>query len=385
MNPILPGSTIGVFGSGQLGRMLALAAAPMGYHTAVFGPEPHAPAYEVSRTNITAEYNDEAAIAAFAKQCDVITVEFENVPTRAVEIAAEYTRVRPGPSALYTCQNRGREKQFLIDHGLPRARTRTLAATDYENATTALSAVRNEFGGTVLVKTAGFGYDGKGQVLVDQQSGLAEAATMASTQDVVIEEFISLLSEFSVLIARGPDGHMRAFEPIVNEHAEQILATSFTGVSRFGVPNGARGDALQLVLELQSEAERIARHIAEAFSYVGLLAVEFFVSTDGRLAVNEIAPRTHNSGHLTIEACTVSQFAQQVRAICGLPLGDPAFVHAARMDNLLGNVWSAGEPAWSEWLSEPHTHVHLYGKASARPGRKMGHITRTAATLPSLV
>ena len=385
MKVFQPGGTIGVFGSGQLGRMLALSAATMGYHTAVFGPEPDAPAYEVSRTNITADYTDEDAIAAFAKQCDVITVEFENVPTRALEVAAMHTAVRPGPSALYVCQNRGREKQFLIDQGLPRARTRALAHTAYDDAKTALSAVLHEFGGEIIVKTAGFGYDGKGQVRVGKEGGLHEAALLASEQDVVAEEFITLAGEFSILLARGLNGETQAFEPIVNEHEQQILATSFTGVPRFGIPSGARGELLATVGELQAEAVAIATHIAEAFGYVGLLGVEFFVSSDGRLAVNEIAPRTHNSGHLTIEACSVSQFAQQVRAICGLPLGNTNFLRAARMDNLLGDAWEGGEPAWHEWLAQPETHVHLYGKAAARAGRKMGHITQTAQALPSLV
>lgn len=385
MSTIEPGSTIGVFGSGQLGRMLALAAASHGYHVAVFGPEPNAPAYEVSRTNITANYNNEDAVAAFAKQCNVITIEFENVPTRALEVAAEHTVVRPGAIALNTCQNRGREKQFLIDHGLPRARTRAVAAGPYDAVSAQLKAALREFGGSVIVKTAGFGYDGKGQVPVQSEDELHEAAVLASKDDVVIEEFITLAGEFSVLLARAPDGAMQAFEPIINEHVNQILATSFTGVTRFGTPSGTRGELLHQVVELYPEAVRIAKHIAEAFDYVGLLGVEFFVGSDGRLAVNEIAPRTHNSGHLTIEACAVSQFAQQVRAICGLPIAKTPFLRAARMANLLGDAWETGAPNVSAWLAEPETHVHLYGKAEARPGRKMGHVTKTATELASLV
>lgn len=386
MKTVLPGSTIGILGSGQLGRMLAQSALQHGYHTIVFGPEENAPAHEASRAHVTAAYEDEEALARFAQAADVVTVEFENVPARALEIVAEYAPVRPGPVALHTCQNRAREKQFLRDAGLPHVRTAELAQQSFAQSHTELQRIRADYGRELLVKTAGFGYDGKGQIHVTDEESLNEAAQLAAREPVVVEEFVNLAGEFSILLARSANGEQALFEPIVNAHREQILHTSYTGVTRFGQPDGAPGELLTMLHGgLVDQANEATRCIAELFDYVGLLAVEFFVSTDGRLYVNEIAPRTHNSGHVTIEACDVSQFDQQLRAICGLPLGDARFIRPAVMTNVLGDEWAHGEPDWAQLLANPGTFLHLYGKAAARAKRKMGHITRVGETLNQLL
>lgn len=386
MKTVLPGSTIGILGSGQLGRMLAQSALRHGYHTIVFGPEENAPAYEASRSHVTASYDDEDALVRFAKAADVITIEFENVPARALEIVGEHAPVRPGPVALHTCQNRAREKQFLYNSGLPHVRTTELSRQPVVEARLELQRIRAEYGSELLVKTAGFGYDGKGQIHVTDETSLNEAAELAAREAVVVEEFVDLAGEFSILLARSGIGEQVLFEPIVNAHREQILHTSYTGVTRFGMPQGVQGEFLALMHGgLVEEGNAVTKRIAELFDYVGLLAVEFFVSTDGRLYVNEIAPRTHNSGHLTIEACAVSQFDQQLRAICGLPLGDARFIRSAVMTNVLGDEWEHGEPDWVHVLARPDTFLHLYGKAEARAKRKMGHITRVAEALDQLV
>ena len=357
MKRVLPGSTIGILGSGQLGRMLATEAKYMGYRVHTFSPGTDTPTGQVADVEVNAAYEDLDAVKAFAQEVDVVMLEFENIPVRTLEAALDYAPVRPGIKALYTAQNRLREKTFLSEHGFPVAPFRAVRdESDLEDAL-------QEVGTPAVLKTAGFGYDGKGQAKV---GGLEEGkrAFAELGQEAVLEAFIEFEREVSVVAARGVDGSFVHYGVVENHHENHILDLSV-----------APPDLSEKVV---AEAVGIARGILEALEVVGVMCAEFFLTHKGELIVNELAPRPHNSGHLTIEACATSQFGQQLRAVCGLPLGSTEFLRPAAMANLLGEVWARGEPDWAKALAIPNVHLHLYGKAEARPGRKMGHMTALA-------
>ncbi|HEY3043580.1 MAG TPA: 5-(carboxyamino)imidazole ribonucleotide synthase [Vicinamibacterales bacterium] len=355
---ILPGATIGVLGGGQLGRMFAIAARRLGYRVHTLAPEDDTPTGQIADVEINAAYEDLEAVRAFARGVDVVTFEFENVSAAATAAAEEHAIVRPNGRALFIAQHRIREKSFLADRGLPVTPFAPVRSEDDLRAAVA------QIGCPAILKTASFGYDGKGQLPVPQAADALSAWQALGRQEAILESFIDLDREISVVAARGVDGAVSPFEPFENAHRHQILDVSVApaGVS----PKTAR------------EAFDVTRAVLEALEYVGVLCVEFFVARDGRLLINELAPRPHNSGHLTFDACRTSQFEQQLRAICGLPLGSPELLQPAAMANLLGDLWSGGEPNWPAALAIGEVKLHLYGKRTARPGRKMGHLTAMA-------
>lgn len=359
-SPILPGATLGVLGSGQLGRMFAIAARRMGYRVHVLSPDDDTPTGQVADVEINAAYDDLDAVRAFVQNVDVLTFEFENVPASAAELAAEYVPVRPAGRILYITQNRRREKTFLRENGFP------TAPFELVDSLEALRAAAERLGTPVVAKTAGFGYDGKGQYVLHSPQDADAAWAALNTADVVVEGFVNFRCELSVVVARSLDSRVVTYGPMRNDHRNHILDVS---VAPAGVDEGTA-----------SEARRIATALAETFGLVGVLCVELFLSEDGRLLVNEIAPRPHNSGHLTIDAHVTCQFEQQVRAVCGLALGSPRQHTPAAMANLLGDLWSGGTPRWEQVTRFPEVKLHLYGKREARPGRKMGHLTALAAT-----
>jgi 5-(carboxyamino)imidazole ribonucleotide synthase len=348
--PVPPGGTIGVIGGGQLGRMLALAAARLGLKTAIFNDAPDAPAFQVTQISVTAPYEDLDALARFADACDAVTFEFENLPAHAIAHLAEHVPVRPGAHALAVMQDRLSEKTFVEKLGL-----KTAPFFEVSSAAQGGDAF-DQLAGRGILKTRRFGYDGKGQAKVTSRDEVVKAFERFRSAPAILEGFVDFACEASVVAARGADGAFAAYDPPENEHEHHILRRST-------VPS--RLNARQV-----EEAKLIARKIADALDYVGVLAVELFVATDGALLVNEIAPRVHNSGHWTIEACQCSQFEQHIRAVAGWPLGDPRRHADAVMENIIG----AEADAW-ESLSKSGA-LHLYGKKEARPGRKMGHLTR---------
>ncbi|MDQ2806220.1 MAG: 5-(carboxyamino)imidazole ribonucleotide synthase [Chloroflexota bacterium] len=358
---ILPGATIGVLGSGQLGRMLALAARRMGYRIHTLSPDRDSPTGQVADREVVAAYDDLDAVREFARGVQVVTFEFENVPAASAAVAAEYAPVRPAGSVLHTTQHRLREKTFLHGVGLP--------VTPFRRVTSAgaLADALADLGTPALLKTAGFGYDGKGQVRINAPGEAAAAWGALGTGEAVLEAWVDFAREVSVVAARGVDGAFVAYPVIENRHRHGIL-----DVSR--IPAG-------LPPLLAAQVVEIARTVLTRLEVVGVLCVEFFVTHDGQLLINELAPRPHNSGHLTIEACVTDQFEQQLRAVCGLPLGAPDLIRPAAMANLLGDGWARGAPDWVGLAADfPAVKLHLYGKAAARPGRKMGHLTSLAAT-----
>lgn len=359
--PILPGSIIGVLGGGQLGRMFAMAARRLGYRVHTLAPEHDTPTGQIADVEVIASYDDVERIREFARAVDVVTFEFENVSAVAAAAAEEEAIVRPNGRALQITQHRLREKTFLRDRGLPV----TPFAAIHRDAD--LDSAAREVGLPAVIKTAAFGYDGKGQAAVRTAADLVQAWESLGRREAILEAFIDLASEISVVAARGVDGSVEAFVPFENVHQHHILDVTTAPAA---VPAA-----------LAQRAIDVARAVLESLDYIGLLCVEFFVARDGRLLINELAPRPHNSGHLTVEACRTSQFEQQLRAICGLPLGSPALIQPAAMVNLLGDLWAAGEPHWEAALAMPDVKLHLYGKATPRPGRKMGHITALAATV----
>lgn len=367
--PILPGATIGILGSGQLGRMLAGAAAALGYRVQVYSPEHGSPAGQVAACEVVGSYDDERAIGAFAAGVDLLTFEFENLSSAAVAAAARHTVVRPGAHVLATAQNRIAEKQFLSDAGFPVTPWRTLApasSATHGPGTPGVGPVAAEVGYPAIVKTAGFGYDGKGQRRVHDGAGLDAARRAAGLEPSIVERVVSFDRELSVIGARSAGGAYRDFGPFENVHERHILDLSSAPVA--GDPG------------LLRRARELVRTLMEQLQVVGLLCVELFQVGDD-LLVNEIAPRPHNSGHLTVDACVTSQFEQHIRAVCGLPLGDPNQHTPAAMANLLGDLWpAAGVPRWQGVLAVPNVKLHLYGKRTVRPGRKMGHLTALAAT-----
>ncbi|CAN5701541.1 5-(carboxyamino)imidazole ribonucleotide synthase [soil metagenome] len=360
MKTILPNSTIGVFGSGQLGRMFAVEARKMGYRVHTFSPASDTPTGQVADLETAADYNDLERVAEFARSVDVITYEFENVPSKTIETAAEFTQVHPKGEVLHTTQNRLREKTFLSENGFPVVAFRHIKTVDD------LYYAVQELGTPSVLKTAGFGYDGKGQTKIEAVGEVEKAFENLNGREAVLEAFIEFENEVSVVAARDQKGNFADYGVIENEHENHILDISF---------------APALVSKkVFSEAVEIAREVAEKFDYVGTLCVEFFLTKDEKLIINEIAPRPHNSGHLTFDACITSQFEQQLRAVCGLPLGSTEFLRPAAMANLLGDLWEKGEPAWAKVLENENIKLHLYGKAEARPGRKMGHLTAIGET-----
>jgi 5-(carboxyamino)imidazole ribonucleotide synthase len=362
---VLPNSTIGVFGSGQLGRMFAIEARKAGYRVHTFSPDSDTPTGQVADYETAASYDDLEAVERFARSVDVVTFEFENVPSATVETAAQFVEVHPRGEILHITQNRLREKTWLDQHGI--------SVTPFRHIVTIedLEKAVSELGTPCILKTAGFGYDGKGQVKITSPEDAAGAFESIAQRESVLEAFVDFEKEVSVVCARDAPGNFVHYGVIENSHSNHILDISF---------------APGLVSEKVSrEAADVARSIAEEFGYVGTLCIEFFLTHDEKLIVNEIAPRPHNSGHLTIDACVTNQFEQQLRAVCGLPLGSTEFLRPAAMANLLGDIWNDGEPDWVAAISDPHVKLHLYGKAEARPGRKMGHITALAGTAPEAI
>ncbi len=355
--PVLPGGTLGVLGSGQLGRMFAIAAKRMGYRVHVFSDTADSPAGQVADREIQASFDDLDAVAEFARQVDVVTLEFENVPLAAIEMASRFAPVHPGAQVLETTQHRLREKTFLRDHGLPVAPF---------HAVTSLDGLKRACAETMpcVLKTATMGYDGKGQVVIRNEDEVEAAWKKLDSDQLILEQLIDLDCEFSVVAARTTAGAFAVYAPIRNEHRNHILDVSVSP---------ANFDE-----ELVQEATRITHEIMDQLDAVGVLCVEFFLARDGSLMVNEIAPRPHNSGHLTIDAHVTCQFEQQVRAVCGLQLGSTRQIQPAAMVNLLGDCWSEGEPNWQFALSLPNIKLHLYGKQHPAPGRKMGHLTSLA-------
>ncbi len=355
---IPPGATLGVLGGGQLGRMFAIAARRLGYRIHIFCPEADSPAAPVADRTFVAPYEDLDPVRAFARTVDVVTFEFENVPSATSDACSEVVPVRPAGRVLHITQQRLREKGFLRDHGFPVTPFRAIHSLE-----DLVSATR-ELGLPGVLKTASFGYDGKGQRTLRSATELSEAFTGLGGTEGIYEAFVDFAQEVSVVGARTVEGQFAAFPVFENVHAHHILDVTVSPA--------------RITPELEAAARELSRGILEALDVVGLLTVELFVTRDGRLIVNELAPRTHNSGHLTLDACVTCQFEQQVRAVCGLPLGSTELKQPAAMANLLGDVWNGGPPRWDQALSNPRLKLHLYGKASPRPGRKMGHITATA-------
>lgn len=357
---ILPGNTIGIFGGGQLGRMIAIAAKRMGYRVVVLDPTPDCPAGQVADDEITAPYTDIAAARDLARRCAVVTAEFENVPAETLEAIEPMVPVRPSSRVLRIAQNRIAEKTFLAEHGFPVPNFRPVRS--HEELLRAIS----EIGCPAVLKTATGGYDGKGQVRIEHPDEAERAWERLGKVDCVLEEFVPLEREVSVIVARNLRGEEVVYPVAENTHANHILDTSVMPA--------------RIAPELARRAQELARAIAEALGVVGLLCVEMFVAQDGRLLVNELAPRPHNSGHQTFDAAVTSQFEQLVRAICNLPLGSTELYRPAAIANLLGDLWEGGEPNWAKALELPEVKLHLYGKTEPRPGRKMGHLTATAET-----
>jgi 5-(carboxyamino)imidazole ribonucleotide synthase len=363
-----PGKAIGVLGGGQLGRMFAQAAHSLGYRVHVYEPSGPSPAGAAADRETNAPYDDTGALAEFAGSVDVVTYEFENIPVSALEAVAGIVELHPSPSVLGICQNRLREKAWLRQHGFPHARYAEALLGDVEAAAAAV-------GLPCVVKTADFGYDGKGQMRLDSPADLARAGAIFRARRCVVEEWIEFERELSVICARTASGEVRSFPVSENIHTNHILDISI-------VP-------ARVPPEVERSARDLAETIAAKLGVVGLLAVEMFLCRSGEIRVNELAPRPHNSGHWTLDGCETSQFEQQVRAVCGLPLGPTAALGPTVMVNVLGDAWKwngaavRAEPSWAAVLSEPAARLHLYGKPEPRRGRKMGHFTVRADSVES--
>ena len=340
-------------GGGQLGRMFAIAARRMGFRVHTFSPDEDTPTGQLADREVAARYDDETAVENFARGVDVLTFEFENIPAQTIEWCARHCAVRPSGEVLHVTQHRLREKEFLDRAGLPLPGFKAVASAGE------LAAAVAEIGQPAVLKTASFGYDGKGQRLIRPGDNLQQVWAPFAGQGAVLESFVDFEMELSVLVARGIDGAMRTFPVGRNDHANHILDIT---IVPFGDP------------KIEAAARDLACAVAEKINLVGLLAVEMFLRRDGSLLINELAPRLHNSGHWTFDACVTSQFEQQLRAVCGLPLGATDILRPAAMANLLGDLWANGEPNWPAALAMPDVKLHLYGKAAARPGRKMGHL-----------
>lgn len=357
---IQPGATLGMLGGGQLGRMFTMRAQAMGFRVIVLDPDPDSPAGHVANRHLAATYEDQTALEEMARLAAAATVEFENVPPGALEFLSARIPVRPSAAALRSAQDRIEEKTFLSRHGFATAAWAPVRSRDELDQ--ALLAV----GAPALLKTSRFGYDGKGQALVDGPDDAHAAFQRFGERACVLERRLDLERELSVVLARGADGTAAGFPVGENIHVNGILDTTTLPAA--------------ISTEMAGEAQRIAAGVAAALEYVGVLGVELFVADGGRLYVNEIAPRPHNSGHYTLDACVTDQFEQQVRTLCGLPLGDPRLLTPVCMINLLGDLWNNGEPRWDRALARAGVKLHLYGKQEARPGRKMGHLTCLAGS-----
>jgi 5-(carboxyamino)imidazole ribonucleotide synthase len=352
-----PGATIGVMGGGQLGRMFAMAARRMGYRIHIFTPEHDSPATQFADYATEAAFTDEKAVRGFARTLNLLTFEFENIPNETIELCARECEVRPAGAILQAAQHRLREKTFLSENGFPLAPFRAV-----RTSAELVSAVE-QIGRASILKTASWGYDGKGQQAISSRD-LGDVWKTRSADELILERAIDFEKEISVIVARDPAGNIRAFPVAENIHRDHIL--DLTMVPAF-VPG-----------EVAREAVKITSAIAEKLGVIGLLAVEMFLDKNGKLLVNELAPRPHNSGHWSIEGCVTSQFEQHVRAVCGLPLGSVELLRPTAMANLLGELWRAGEPPWDAALALPNVYLHLYGKHEARPRRKMGHLSAVA-------
>ena len=350
---ILPGATLGILGGGQLGRMFTVAARTMGYHVIVLDPDPDSPAGRIADQHIHAAYNDAWALEQLGKSCAAVTTEFENIPAETLRKLAQYCPVRPSATALERTQDRICEKTFIQETGLATAPLRAVRVADD------LPAAFEAVGAPAILKRSAFGYDGKGQHVAQS---LAEAQQAFASMDgvpCVLEQKVDLAVEVSVMVARNPAGQVVTYPVAENIHENGILDTSI-------VPARVSDD-------IATQAREAAVKLAEALDYCGVMGVEFFVTTEGELLVNEIAPRPHNSGHYTLDACVTSQFEQQVRMVCGLPFGDTRLLSPVVMINLLGDLWGEQDPDWSKLFEDAAAKLHLYGKREARPGRKMGH------------
>lgn len=356
-----PGSVIGVLGSGQLGRMFAIAARRMGYRVHTLSPDEDTPTGQVSDVEIRAGYGDLDVVRRFASGVDAVTFEFENIPAASIEACAALAPVHPRAEVLHTTQHRLREKTFLSKNGFPCAPFRHVHSL--EELPEAVRAV----GLPAVLKTAGFGYDGKGQSLLRSMQDLEPAWQSIGGTEAVLERFIDFECELSVVAARDQQGRFDHFPVCLNTHERHILDLTLAPAP--------------IAPRVAGRAVEIARGILDALDVVGVLCVEFFLSRGGELLVNELAPRPHNSGHYTFDACVTSQFEQQLRAVCGLPLGSTEQMRPAAMANLLGDLWSEGEPLWARAAAFPDVKLHLYGKLEARPGRKMGHLTALSHTV----
>ena len=362
--PLLPPATIGILGGGQLGRMLTLEARRSGYRVAIFTDEkPGCPAGQWADAEFNADYTDQSALERFLSRVDVVTVEFENIPDACLQIVETMKPLRPGRKAIHTTQHREREKLFLRDQGIACADFRIVKdLVELEQAVA-------ELGRPCVIKTAAFGYDGKGQCKVNADTDLADAWKAFEGHHAVVEQWVPFVCEVSVVGARGVDGRMAVHGVVENQHAHHILDLSIS-------PARVEPAIVDQALELWEA-------VATGLDYVGTMAVEMFVTAEGRVLVNEIAPRPHNSGHYTIDACFTNQFQQQQRAVCGLPLGDASQHTPAVMVNLLGDIWPTPltHPDWSSVLNHPRAKLHLYGKREARARRKMGHFTVLGDTI----
>ena len=357
---ILPGRTVGILGGGQLGRMFAIAARRMGYRVHAFDPAGDCPTGQVADLEFNAPYDDADAARRFAEGVDVVTFEFENIPAETLSAIESVRPVRPSAAVLDTCRHRLREKDFLSGRGFPVTAYRPVRSA--AELRTALA----EIGTPAVLKTADFGYDGKGQVRINGGEDPAAVWAAMGRPVGVLEAWVPFSKEVSVIAARTSDGRTVCFPPAENDHRRHILDTT---VMPADIPPATARAAVEL-----------ATAVAEALQVVGLLTVEMFLVGTDKLLVNELAPRPHNSGHVTFDAAVTSQFEQQLRAVCGLPLGDVSLLAPAAMANLLGDLWAGGEPDWAAALAHPAVKLHLYGKSEPRPGRKMGHLTATAAT-----
>lgn len=350
---ILPGATLGMLGGGQLGRMFVSAAQTMGYKVVVLDPDANSPAGIIADQHLCAGYTDESALLQLAEQCDAISTEFENIPASTLAFLEQRTVVHPSAAALSRTQNRNTEKQFIRSLGIETVPFVSIfQSSDIEKAADSIQF-------PAILKVATFGYDGKGQILCDSIEAVRTAFEALGQKECVFEQRIALDREFSVVLARGQQGQVTAFPVAENVHINGILHSTV-------VPATVSSDQ-------SATAVKMATQIAQGLDYVGTLAVEFFLSEQAEIIVNEIAPRPHNSGHYTLDACRTSQFEQQVRMLCGLPAGDCRLTSPVVMINLLGDVWGNSQPDWAALLQTPAAKLHLYGKKEARQGRKMGH------------
>lgn len=352
--PLLPGAAIGVVGGGQLGRYFVLEARRLGYRTWVLDPDPQAPAMQIAEHALVAAYDDAAALEQLGKACSAVTVEFENVPASSLELLSTQCRVAPGAASIQIAQDRDAEKRHALEHGLTPVPYASIASASDVAAAVA------QVGLPAILKTSRLGYDGKGQSVCHTEAEVTAAYAEVAPAACVLERRIDLAAEISVVLARASDGDIAVFPIAQNVHVNGILSTST-------VPANQSEDIL-------SNAQAMAIKLARGLNYEGVLAVEFFVDSQGQVLFNEMAPRPHNSGHYTLDATVCSQFEQQLRVLCRLPLGSTRLLSPVCMLNLLGDVWGQSAPDWSAILSHTEAHLHLYGKSAARQGRKMGHL-----------